>query len=232
VPISVARIATLLTVVVLALAPVATACTSGGNKPTTENLPGGADLLGRATQAMASVDTAHFSLRTEGTVQGVAVHSADGRITRSGAADGSAKVDQQGQLVEVQFVIVNNSLYLKGPTGGYQRLPAMLAGSVYDPSAILNPDRGVAKVLSTARDPQTEARERIGGTDTYRIRVTLDPQVVSVLVPGVTTAVTGQVWLDAAQSRLVQARVPMSGGAVIITLSDWGAPTTITPPAG
>lgn len=232
--ISVARIATLLSAVVLAVSPVAAGCSSGANKPTTASLPGGADLIGRAAQAMAGVDTVHFTLRVDGTVDALPVHDATGRVTRSGAADGSAKLNQQGQLVEITFVIVDKTLYLKGPTGGYQRLPSSLAGSVYDPSPLLSPDRGVVKVLATAHDARTQARESVGGTDTYRVSATLDPQVVSALVPGVTTAVTGQLWIDAAQSRLIQARVPVSGngGAVVVTLSDFGAPTTITPPAG
>ena len=50
-------------------------------------------------------------------------------------------------------MLVGGKLYLKGATGGFAEVPAALAGSVYDPSAILDPDKGVAKVLASVTEP-------------------------------------------------------------------------------
>ena len=50
-------------------------------------------------------------------------------------------------------MLVGGELYIKGLTGGFTKVPAALAGSVYDPSAILDPDKGVAKVLSSVQNP-------------------------------------------------------------------------------
>ena len=40
---------------------------------------------------------------------------------------GTATVEQFGATVSLEFVIVGDSLYLKGPTGGFQKLPLSLA---------------------------------------------------------------------------------------------------------
>jgi lipoprotein LprG len=115
-------------------------------------------------------------------------------------------------------------------------LPLALASSVYDPSAILDPDRGVAKILDTATEGKTEARESVNGVDAYRVTAKLDPQAVSTVVPGVTGDVTGQLWIAAAQPRLLKTSfaVPGQGGSpggtVTITLSDFDAPVTVTAP--
>ena len=87
------------------------------------------------------------------------VQSAKGDLTAAGDAQGTATIIQFGQLIEVEFVLAGGELYIKGVTGGFTQVPAALAGSVYDPSAILDPDQGVAKVLSSVQSPT------IAGTD-------------------------------------------------------------------
>ncbi|GAA2835861.1 hypothetical protein GCM10020220_025930 [Nonomuraea rubra] len=50
-------------------------------------------------------------------------------------------------------------------------------------------------------------------------------------MPGVTQGVNGKVWLDQASSRLTKASLPLQGGTVTVSFSDYDAPVTVTPPA-
>lgn len=199
------------------------------------SLPPAADLLGRAVPVTGAVTSAHFTVRVDPGPSPVTVRGADGDLTRAGAARGTAQLDQQGQLVEVAFVIVGDALYLKGPTGGFQRLPAGFASTVYDPSAILDPQRGLARLVATATQARTEDSETVGGREAYRVGAVVDPGVAATLVPGLTGPVTGQLWVDAATSQLLQARIQPSGGsgagAVTLTLSNLDAPVAIVTPA-
>ncbi|MFD2397254.1 LppX_LprAFG lipoprotein [Prauserella oleivorans] len=51
------------------------------------------------------------------------VQSLEGDLDRSGQAKGNGTLNQLGQLVEVEFVLADDTLYLKGPTGGFQKIP-------------------------------------------------------------------------------------------------------------
>jgi len=204
-------------------------CSGGGDGG--EDLPAGADLLTRSAEAMAAVTTARFSLGVEGTLAGFPVQGAQAQLTREGDAAGTVTLEQGGQVNELQFVLTGGSLYLQGPTGGFQKLPAALAGSVYDPSVILDPQRGIPALLRAGTAATTEAREQVGGVDAYRVRATFPAAALGGLVPGAVADTTGQVWIGVDGSRLVQARFPLPEATATVRLSDFDAPADITPPS-
>jgi lipoprotein LprG len=221
--------------VTLALtAAVATACSSeepaGGG-----DLPDAAGLLNDAAASTADITSAHFTLAVNGEIPGLSVKSAEGDLTReggpSGAAKGTVSMDLMGSLFEGEFVLVEDSLYVKGPTGGFTELPASMVRSLYDPAAILDPDKGIANVLKSVQDPRTEGAEDVEGVSTYRVvgRVTKD--VVSTLVPGIDSDVDITFWLrqdDGHQP--VKASVKVPQGTVDVTLSDIDKQVDITAP--
>ncbi len=209
---------------------------SGDNKTTTSDLPAASQLLAASVVSVKDVKTVHFTLDVQGTVGDIAVHHADGVLTRAGEAKGTATVEQLGATVEVQFVVVGDKLYVKGPTGGFQQLPLSLASSVYDPSAILDPERGVAKLLGSVSGARTEAKEQVGGKDAYRVAVTTAPGTLNALVPGVGDNVTGKIWLAADSKRPLKGEFTVPGGAsgkggkITIAFTDYDAPVTISAP--
>lgn len=211
-------------------------CTKNAPAGSTANLPDGGQLLVASAAAMKDVKSAHFTLDASGSPAGIPVHHADGSLTRDGNAKGAATLTQLGATVEVEFVIVDKKLYVKGPTGGFQEIPAALASTVYDPSAILDPDKGVSKLLGAIQNPKTEAKEQVGGQDTYRVAVTPAPGSLDSLVPGVGDKVTGKLWLAADTKRVVKGEftIPPSdsdkGGTITITFSDYDAPVSISAP--
>jgi lipoprotein LprG len=107
---------------------------------------------------------------------------------------------------------------------------------VYDPSAILDPDRGIAKVLGSVTDAKTEAQESVDGRPAYRVAVKANGDDLSTIVPGVSGTVPGKVWLGTTDKRLLKAQFTLpgsgnaKGGTVTVVFSDFDAPATISAP--
>jgi lipoprotein LprG len=220
---------------VLAAVVATSACTGGGDDPPAagSGLPDGTALLAGSAAEMKTVTSAAFDIATEGAVASLPLKSAQGQITSAGDATGSASLDQAGVPLEIQFRIKDDTLYVNGLTGGWQQLPLAAAAAVYDPSAILDPDRGVAHVLATATGT-TEAQEEVDGAATYRVKATLDGAAVSALVPGVAGDLAGTVWIGAERRLVHRIAFTPTGqtGTVTVTFTDFDAPVTVEPPNG
>jgi lipoprotein LprG len=219
-------------------AALATGCTSSDSPPSaSSSLPDAASLLKDAAAATGAITSVHFTVQANGTVPGLSVQTLVGDLTKQGDSRGSAKgtgkLSMGGQLVEVDFVLVNSSLYIKGPTGNFQQIPAALSAGVYDPAAVLDPNRGIGKVLSNVQNPKTEATENVGGTSTFKVTGKIGKDVLGGLLPGVQSDADITFWLQAAGKHLpvkASAKFP-GGGSVDVTLSDVDKPVTVTPPA-
>jgi lipoprotein LprG len=226
---SAARIVVAVSVMALALV----GCSSSSTPPTSTAAPppAAADLIATSATAMKAVTSAHFTITVTGTLPDLTVQSADGDLTGTGDAKGTAKINQLGQLVEVEFVVVAKDLYLKGPTGGFTKLPAALAGAVYDPTAILNPDKGVAKVLTgaTGLSPTTESGSN------YVVTGTVPKDIAAGLTPGISTDVAGTFTIDKATSQVASVAFGAKGSdgkdaKVELALSDYNKAVTVTAP--
>lgn len=215
----------------LLVLPLVTACTSDAQG--SDDLPRAEQLLVSAAQNMRKVSTARFEINVRGgSVGGFAIQGARGQLTRAGEAKGTVRVNRLGRLVELRFVVVNGNIYVRGPTGGFQQLPAAFASSVYDPSIILDPQSGVAALLSQASNATTVGRETIEGVEAYRVQATFPGQLLDDLIPGLSSDTRGTVWISVQQKRLVRARFPLpNGGSVTVRLFGFNAPANISPPA-
>jgi lipoprotein LprG len=219
------------------VACVLAGCTGGSNTASTANLPAASGLLSTASSSMHQVSSVHFTITVNGNLAGIPVTNAEGDLNAQGQAKGNARLTEFGQLVQVDFVLVNSTFYIKGPTGGYQKIPAMLAGGMFDPSAILNPDKGIAKLLGSVQNPATEAQESVNGTDCYRISGKVGQDVVSALVPGVGADVSAKVWLATDTRHLpvkaefaVPGKNGTSGATVDVSLSKVNEPVSVSAP--
>lgn len=210
--------------------------TSAATVPTatvpTATVPTAAQLLTAAATAMAGLTSAHFTLIVRGKLPDLKVQGAAGDLTSVGDARGTAKMTQFEQLVEVDFVVVGKVLYLKGATGGFTKLPAALAGEVYDPTAILQAEKGVAAVL---RHIITPGNPTLVGSS-YTITGTVPKAAAAALVPGITSDAMGTFTIDKASSRLTDVVLHLAGSdgkpaAVDLALSDFNKAVTVSAPA-
>jgi lipoprotein LprG len=228
-------------VLLLCAALVAVAsCTSGASDTAaTSTAQGAQQLLRKSGASMKAVTSVQFSLTVTGELTAIPVHNATGVLTRAGDARGNARITELGQLVQVDFVLVGDTFYVKGPTGNYQKLSASLAESIFDPTAILDPNRGVAHVLASVQNPQPAGGETVDGVATTKITGKVGKQIAGDLVPGIGADVDATLWLandDKALPVRAQFVVPTtagnSGGTVVVDLSNYNQPVTITAPTG
>ncbi|MFC4060005.1 LppX_LprAFG lipoprotein [Planomonospora corallina] len=220
-------------IIIAALATALSLVTACSGDPGSQDaLPGGPDLVKKSAAAMRTVKSAAFTMETENTPQ-LRVKKAAGRLSATGDADGTLQLDFAGSLQEISFVLAGDTVYFKGVTGGFQRMSRSQLASIYDPSAILDPDRGIVQLLSGALDPETKAEEKVGGADAYRLEATLSQQILAALVPDIAQNVDGVLWIDKATSRLLKAELPLSAtGKATVSLTDYDVPVQVTAPTG
>ncbi|MGH3916582.1 MAG: LppX_LprAFG lipoprotein [Pseudonocardiaceae bacterium] len=218
--------------VLVVLAVLLVSCGGSGGAGNTTSLPDGAELLADSATAMRTVTSARIDLDIEGQLPaGIPLQSAEGQLTQDGSARGTAALDMGQQILQVEFVIIGEDLYLRGPTGGFRKLAAASVFSAYNPTVILNPDRGVAAVLASGTAATTEDREQVDGVDSYRLEATFPGDILGTFMPGTNQETTGQVWIATDGLRLVQARFPTSDNTTItLRLSDYNALADITAP--
>jgi len=218
-------------------------CSDGdSDESSTESLPDADTLLTEAAQSVADIDSTHVSLETSGDVAGLQVRNLDGDLRRDDdgiEAKGSGKMQEMGQLVEVEFVLTGDTLYLKGPTGDFQELPSSVSSAMYDPSQLLQQDTGIAEVLNNVHGAETVDRGQVHDNPTFRVTGTVPGEKVGELLPGVDSKADVTFWLtEDGGHRPIKAAVSFPDaadqdepGEVTVTLSDVNEPVTVTPPA-
>lgn len=216
----------------LALVLVA-GCSGGGGR----KQPPAGPLLHQAAETLRTTTSLGFALRAAGVPQ-VTVKSAEAKLLRNGDAQGSVKVVEFGMPLQLDFTVLGKTVYLKGLTGGWQRQPLSKVTGIYDPSAVLDPDRGLARLLLTAKNAGTRGRDTVAGRDCYRVHATLDRAAVSRLVPGITADTPSDIWISVADHRVpkVELTVPPERqggrpGTATVTFSDFNTPFAISAPA-
>jgi len=201
-------------------------------------LPPADPLLVSAAAEMRNVSTVTFSLEVSDPVGALAIRRADGVLTRGGDASAVVLLEQAGSAVEYEIVISGETMYVKGPTGGFQTLPTIISNTVFDPTKLLDPSVGVAQVLAETEGSRTEAAEAVEGADAYRVRATLPPEALEDLLPvelgneGVASAA----WIGTDPPLVLKLRVTLhlrgetQPTTMTVTLSAFNVPATITPP--
>ncbi len=204
---------------------------SGCHSSSPASLPDGAALVSQSATAMRAASTAHIKISTTGNVSTLPFKGAEGDVTKEGNAKGTVTIPLGGQGVSITFVVIGSDFYIKAGSV-WQKASAADVATYYDPRTILDPDKGVSQVLSTATGAHTEDTENVDGVDTYRVSIALDPSSVAGVVPGVPQGTTAKVWLNQSNHQLVKAELdlPNGGGTVLIELSNIDKPVQIDAP--
>lgn len=192
----------------------------------------------------ADLDGAHLDLSVEGSVPNLNAKkvTADLVTTPADAAKGEATVvfgAEDPDEVEAPFVYVDGVLYADIAGDGY--LSYGDGTSIYDVSVFLDPDKGLAHVLTELTDPTAIGSERIDGVETTKISGTVPAGALAALtgarqVVGPQDApVPTTVWLTTGTNqlaRLVFAPNPADENATItVDLGSWNETVDIERPA-
>ncbi|MCV7380100.1 hypothetical protein BST11_16055 [Mycobacterium alsense] len=202
-------------------------------------LPDGGTLVKQATDATKNLKSAHLVLTVTGQIAGLPVKNLSGDLTTqpSTAAQGNAQLTYLGQDISADFVVVDGDLYTNALNPGDKTMTDVgPASQVYDPSALLNPDTGVANVLAHFTDAKSEGRDQISGQTAVRIRGKVSADAVNKIVSPfkATAPVPATVWVvETGDHELAQINLEQStGNSVQMTVSNWNKPMQINKPAG
>lgn len=97
------------------------------------------------------------------------------------AISGSSKISMGGTDVDIQLVVLDGTLYAALTPNSW--LDMGPAAEVYDPSVILNPDTGLANMLSNVTDAKADGFDTIGGVQTVRLTGKVAADAVNKLIP-------------------------------------------------
>jgi lipoprotein LprG len=224
-----------------ALAAVAVACalvagcsSPGSGSSAGETLPDAATILKESAATTKSLTSAHVEVAIDGKIEGLPLKSLSGDLTNvpATAVEGKATIIMSGSPLETGLIVMDGTLFAALSPGHWLDMgPAV---DIYDPSTILNPDIGLANMLTSISDAKTDVGERIDATDTVKVSGNVSADAVNKLLPQLkaSAAMPGTVWIDkGGDHKLVRARVVPSGDTSIqMTLSDWNKPVTVTKP--
>jgi lipoprotein LprG len=202
------------------------------NKTSNAPLPDAATLLKQSQETTRNLKSVHLDLNVTGQIPHLPVHSVTGDLTNTPAvaANGKANLTVLGQTVDADFIVADGTLYAALTPNKWTNFGP--AADIYDPSVILDPDRGLANVLANFSNPKSDGRETINGVQTVRVKGTVSGQAISAIVPEITNPVPATAWIrEDGNHDLVRASVETSPGNTIdMTLSNWDQPVTVTKP--
>ena len=208
---------------------------SGCAKEPSDQLPDAAGLLQQSIQTTTALKSTHLEIVVNGTIDGLPVKSLSGDLTNvpAVAIKGNSTISMGGSEIDIDLVVLDGTLYAAlTPNSWLDMGPAV---EVYDPSVILNPDAGLANMLTNLTDAKAAAVETIGGVETVKITGTVRAEAVNKLIPqlAASSPVPSTVWIEKnAPHQLVQAQVDQSAdNSVQLTLSEWDKPVTVTKPS-
>ncbi|WP_433630159.1 LppX_LprAFG lipoprotein [Nocardia sp. CA-120079] len=211
-----------------------TACTADGG------LPRPAQLLRNAAAAARATTSAHVTLQLSGApLSGVSVRAMSADVVRDG--DARAK----GQLVvpsafgdaRLDFVEIDSTIYTRDASGRFAPAPQQNGSANPLPTALIDPHRGVANLLSSMSSVQTEAREIVGNVDAFRVTGLVAAHDIAQVVPSVTTDGKLTVWFkvggrhEPVATRLVIGQGDLASQSVLdVMVSDVNRPVHVADP--
>jgi lipoprotein LprG len=218
----------------LSIAVALIAGCSSGSKQSGAPLPDATTLVKQSADATKNLKSAHLVLSVIGKIPGLPIKTLTGDLTNAPAtaASGNVQLTLGGSDVDANFVVVDGELYATLTPNKWSDFGK--AADIYDVSAILNPDTGVANLLANFTNAKAEGRDTINGQSAIRISGNVPADAVNKLASqlnaGNTTPTT--VWIqETGDHQLVQVKMDKSSGnSVQMTLSNWNQPVQVTKP--
>lgn len=229
------RLLTILAALVAAVALFA-GCSSKSEE-STKDLPDGATLLKQSSETTKKQTSVHLKLQVQGTIEKLPIEQLEADLTNAPAvaAQGKANLMFMGQRLEgVEFVVADGNLYAAMSAGsGFQDFGP--AADIFDASAVLNPETGLANALLNFSDPKAESRESINGVESVKVTGNVSADAVNKIAPQIeaTGPVPGSAWIEeGGDHKLSQVALQIDDNtSLTMTMSEWGKPVTVTKPA-
>lgn len=220
---------------VLSIAPALFAGCSSESKQSGPPLPDAGTLVKQSADTTKAIKSAHLVLTVNGKISGLPLKVLTGDLTTipSTAASGNTTITFGGSDIEANFVVIDGNLFATLTPNKWSDFGK--ASDIYDVSAILSPDLGLANVLANFTDAKAEGRDQISGQTTVRVSGNVSPDAVNKIASNfkATKPVPATVWIvESGDHQLAQVSLQYSQGNTIqMTLSNWGQPVQVSKPA-
>ncbi|NIH85293.1 LppX_LprAFG lipoprotein [Amycolatopsis granulosa] len=213
---------------------LSTACSTAPQEP----LPDGRALVDAAGVSLDGVRSVRFDFSVSSTVPGLDIREVKGLASKDGGphgtAIGQADVQASVERFELDYVLAGETLFLTDRKGRQSQVPVP---ADYNPATLLDPGRGLPKLLAEATGLKTETKEDVLGVEAYRVTGKLARDVISGVVPGIQADVDVKFWVTQAEPRnlvrvwiQVPPRQPNEGATQLeLALSDQNVPVGTTP---
>lgn len=203
------------------------------SKRPADPLPAAVPLLKQSTTSAKNLRSVHLAMSVTGAVAGMPVTTLEGDVTGEsrGAAKGNATITVMGAPVGIEFVETSRRLYAALPGSGWRDYGRL--GEVWDLTATLSPQAGLANLLSTITDPSAEAREAIDDQQTIRIVGKAAPAAVNKIAPlAATKPIQSTVWVEeGGDHQVVRLDLePTKDDTVETVFSKWNESVTVDKP--
>src|SRR3954451_5716732 len=131
-------------------------------------------VVDKSAEAMKTVNSFHFTLATgkpSKPVQGLFIDKADGDAAKPDKLKGDLTASIAGIPINVKVVIDGTGQYWTDPMSGqWTTIP-----SEFNVAQFFDPGKGITDILSSVKNPQSDGKETIEGTETYRIKAMVPP---------------------------------------------------------
>jgi lipoprotein LprG len=218
----------------LSIAPALFAGCSSGSQQSGPPLPDAGTLVKQSADTTKAIKSAHLVLTVNGKISGLPLKVLTGDLTTvpSTAASGNTTITFGGSDIEANFVVIDGNLFATLTPNKWSDFGK--ASDIYDVSAILSPDLGLANVLANFTDAKAVSRDNIGGQTAIQISGNVTADAVNKIAPpfNASKPVPATVWVqETGDHQLVQIKLEKTpGNTVQMTLSNWNAPVTVTKP--
>jgi len=159
-------------------APRTTSSTTGGAKPTAQQ------LIASLQKNFRSVSAFHVAMQVDNpgpVAQGqVQIRSADGDVLMPDKVKALASVILSGQAVQVNLISVGSSQFITDPVTGQWRV----VKGVLDPRTLTNPDTGLISLINKVQNISQPVSDNVNGTACWRITGQLDAKYIAFFTGG------------------------------------------------
>ena len=200
------------------------------------------EVFADSAVAMQAAESFHFTYEVEKpsdaeAPEGFDVVALEGDVAVEGRMRASVDLLQNGVPIEIEFVALEDTHYLRSPgASSWQAVPA-----AFSPVGNLNLGEGMIGILQQIEEPEYLGREEVDGNDAYHFRGSTPAQEVEAIVQAVDREepFPTEVWIGVDNNLVRQIR--LEGAATSgepeetvrhLTLSDFGEEVTIEAPDG
>ncbi|GHF24233.1 lipoprotein [Amycolatopsis deserti] len=208
---------------------LSSACSAAPEEP----LPDGRALVDAAETSLNGIRSVRFDFSVSSTIPGLDIREVKGQASRDGGphgtAIGQADVQASADRFELDYVLVGETLFLTDTKGQQRQVPVP---ADYNPMTLLDPERGLPRLMSDATALKTETKENVLGVEAYRVTGELARDVITSVIPGIQADVDIKFWVTKAEPRnlvrvwiQVPPRQPNEGAIQLeLALSDQNVP--------